>query len=373
MKIELFILSILITIVGCSQDIVVEKVRFTSVDSHFDAEIPRVIDLKNANNAVVKKINSHILDRFMIESFEQTESENFRWNDVTYGSEIKDDILFIWFTGEHVGAYPVYVDDCFYFCLKTGEKLKLNVIPFQALFTLSGYLDFLNKYWLDGVKNAFIESAVECGEPGARPYCTYYDINYLVQSNKLLIGLMNDECYARVLRACAPSHTISVEINSVEAYLNDVGKYMLVESDYFSSSPIDKFIENKRLKEKTPDNLFLFGKIDDRFPFSMAIHVDKQNQISGYYYYDNRMQNINLHGEKNGENILLTEEVNGQITGFFELKITKNWDSKGFYMTNSNDEMEYLTGKWYNAEKTRQFDVIFTAAKTKGVYIIKCL
>ncbi|MCL2596409.1 MAG: hypothetical protein FWD66_01855 [Paludibacter sp.] len=369
MKSILFLLFLLVACVSFGQDIVVEKVRLTNNDNDV-SEIPRVKDLKNANNVAVEKINAQILDRFMITGFEQNEKlaeELTNWFGIECSSELKDDILYIWLSGTYYGAYDNDIEDCFYFNLKTGEELQMSEIQFQSLFTLSGYLDFINKYWLKGVKKEFKE-AIKCAD--SEPYCSYYDIDYSVDENKLSISL-NDDCYPRVVRVCSPYYNLSIPLDSVKTYLNDVGKYILVESDYFSKSPIDKFIENKRLKEKIPDNVFLFGKIDDKYPISMAICIDKQNQISGYYYYDNKLQKLNLYGGKNGEDILLTEEVNGKITGFFELKISKDYNSKGFFiMANSNEENdEYLTGKWYDAEKTKQFDIKFTEAKTKNSWL----
>ena len=356
---------LIVASVSYGQNIVVEKIRITN--NNDVSEIPRVRDLKNANNAVVKKINAQILDRLNISSFEQNESEEFHWYGMKHGSEINDDMLFIWFIGEYYAAYDNYVEDCFYFSLKTGEILKMNAIPFQALFTLSGYLDFMNKYWLNGAKKEFNE-AFKCG--GIEPYCSYYDIKkYYIRENKLFLSLV-DDCNPRAMRACSPAYGISVELSDVKEYLNDVGKYILIESDYFSKSSIDKFKENKRLNNKVPDNLYLFGKIDNKYPMSMAIYIDKENRVLGYYYYDNKLHKLNLQGEKKGEQILLTEKANGKITGSFELKI--NMDSKGFIMTSSNDKFEYLSGTWSDANKTKQFDITFTAAKSKGSFHSAC-
>lgn len=370
MKIKILILFLLITLVSYGQNIVVEKVRLTN--SYNDvSELPKVKDTENINNSVVERINDKILDRFMISSFDQNRElgeeealEEFRWTGVECGSELKDDILFIWFSGEYYGAYDNYVEDCFYFSLKTGEELKMSEIQFQTLFTLSGYLDFINKYWLNGVKKEFKE-AIECAE--YEPSCSYYDIDYSLSDNKLSISL-NGDCYARVSRACSPYYNLSLPLDTVKAYLNDVGKYIF-ESNYFSKSPINKFIDNKRLEKKIPNNLFLFGKIDDKYSISMAIYIDEQNQVSGYYYYDNKLQKIKLYGEKIGEEIFLTEKVNGKITGYFELKFSKDYDRKGFPIYTYYDESEYLTGKWSDTKKIKQFEIKFTEAKTKETYL----
>jgi hypothetical protein len=164
MKYKLLVVFLMNTLIGYSQEFVVEKVQLKeTVDNKYVSEIPRLKDESDEHNPVVESINSQILDRFMINSYVQSELEEFRWYEIGYSSEIKENILYISFAGEYYGAYPNYVSDELFFDLKSGEPLKTTAIPFQALFTLSGYLDFLNKYWLEGVKNEFIE-AVECAE-----------------------------------------------------------------------------------------------------------------------------------------------------------------------------------------------------------------
>jgi hypothetical protein len=348
MKYKLLIVFLLNTLFSSSQEFVVEKVQLTeTVDNKYVSEIPRLKEKSNDSNSVADRINSQILDRFMINSYVQNELEEFRWYEVGYSSQIKEDILYISFAGEYYGAYPNSVSDELFFDLKSGEALKLSVIPFQALFTLSGYFDFLNRYWLDGVKNEFI-TAIECAE--YEPYCSYYDINrYNVNDNKLSISL-TDDCFPHVSQGCSPVYSVSVELDSIKQYLNDLGKYILLESNYMNMTPIEKFLENERLKEKVSNNVFLFGKIDDRYPFSMAINIDKKEEISGLYYYDSKLQKINLNGQSNDNTMFLIETVSNKQTGFFEFDI--------------NVDNYPIDGKWLNFGKTKSLDVKFTKVIT---------
>jgi hypothetical protein len=344
MRYKLLLVFLINTLIGYSQEFVVEKVQLKeTVDNKYVSEIPRLKDKIDESNPVIDRINSQILDRFMINSYIQSELEEFRWYEVGCSSEIKENILYISFAGEYYGAYPNYVSDELFFDLKSGESLKLTVIPFQALFTLSGYLDFLHKYWLEGVKKEFI-IAIECAE--SEPYCSYYDINsYNVDSNKLSISL-TDDCYPHVAQGCSPSYRISVELDSIKQYLNNIGKYILLESKYMTMTPIEKFLENEKLKEKVPNNLFLFGKIDDRYPISMAINIDKKEQISGLYYYDSKLQKISLKGQSDDNTMFLTETVNNKQTGSFEFDI--------------NIDNYPIEGKWLNIEKIKSLNVKFT-------------
>lgn len=79
MKISLLIFFLAMTMIACGQGIMVEKISLTeTVDNRYVSEIARVRDLRNENNQVVDNINAQILDYFMINSFEQSELEEFR-------------------------------------------------------------------------------------------------------------------------------------------------------------------------------------------------------------------------------------------------------------------------------------------------------
>jgi len=348
MKYKILIVLLIHTLMSYSQEFILGKVQLTeTIDNKYVSDIPKLKDLSTDSNPVVDRINSQILDRFMINSYEQSELDEFRWYEVECSSEIKEDILYISFAGEYYGAYPNGVTDELFFDLKSGETLKQTIIPFQALFTLSGYLDFLNKYWLEGVQKEFI-TAIECAE--FEPYCSYYDISsYNVNNNKLYISLTND-CYPHVAQGCSPVYRIYVELDSIKQYLNNIGKYILIESNYMNMTPIEKFSENEILKEKVPNNLFLFGKIGERYSFSMAINIDKQEDIIGLYYYDKKLQKITLKGQNMDDTISLTETINNKPTGFFELDINCDYYPTG--------------GKWLNSEKTKSLDVKFTKIMT---------
>jgi hypothetical protein len=348
MKLILLIVFLINTMILYGQKYVVEKVQLIeSLNNMYVSDIPRLTDLSNINNPIVDLINSQILDRFMINSYEQSEIDEFRWNDVEFSSDIHKEILFISFSGEYIGAYPNGVTDEFLFDLKSGELLNYTIIPFQAIFTLSGYLNFLHKYWLEGVQEEF-KTAFECAE--FEPYCSLYDIDgYGINDNKISIYL-TDDCYPHVAQGCSPVFSISVEIDSIKQYLNSIGKYILLESNYMDLNPIEKYLENEILKVKVPDNIFLFGKIADKYPISMAINIDTQEGILGLYYYDTKFQQITLNGYNQDYAMFLTETVNNKQTGFFEF--------------NTDIDNHPIDGKWMDIEKTKRFDVKFTKILT---------
>lgn len=334
----------------CAQPgIRIESVTLTeTISNESTSQIPRVVHA-DANNAVAAKINATLRDRFMIESFEQKEIGEFRWNDVRFQSDISDDIVFIAYEGEYYGAYPSYVEDELFFDLRTGNELTNRDIPFHALFSLEGYLDFMNRFWLAKARKAFKE-AMECAD--VEPYCSYYDIDdYRASENKLDFKLV-DDCYARAMLACAPTLSRSVPLDSMKQYLSASGRKTLVQDLYTAKTGIEKYQYNLKTNSTLPDNAFLFGKINGKYAFSMAIAFSNNaaGDVSGYYYYDNKLQKIILKGTKSGEDIVLREFVAGKITGNFTLKFERG--------------AQHPTGTWSNPEKTKTFPVDFTEVKS---------
>ncbi|WP_339785968.1 hypothetical protein [uncultured Imperialibacter sp.] len=340
----------------------VDRVKFTeTVDNSYVSWLPRLTDEGNPNNMIVKKINSFILDRFMIESFDQQEIEEFRWYEVDFTQEMREDILYIHFAGEYYGAYPNYITEDLYFSLKTGEILNNANIPFHSLFTLDGYLDFLHRFWMAKVKIAFQE-AIECAE--SEPYCSYYDIySYGVDNDKLNFALVED-CYPRVSRACAPYVSATLPLDSVISYLSDEGKKILLTDSYTSKRGIDRFLYNRSAPRTVKNNAFLFGKIDGKYPFSMAIHFEfGKNQIDGYYFYDRKLEKLKLAGSLQGNSLILDEFLDEHRTGSFTLNISDKYVKGGFPVYTPDDKSFYISGTWSNPDKSKTFKIEFSEAK----------
>ena len=353
-----------------AQDIIVQKIKLKNTSyKEYISWIPKIEDVKNQKNPVVEKINSQILEYFSINSFNQNEIEEFKWYDVWYSHEIKQNILCLLIKGEWGGGpYISYLDDEIYFDLQTGEMLKMPIIPFQALFSLSGYVDFIQKYWLTGVKKEF-KGAEKCAE--MEPYCSYYDIEIdSANKKKVYISLIFD-CFPRVVQACSPSFSKSIELTTISQYLNDVGRYMLLESNYFSKSPLEKFLENRKLNTKLTENIFVFGKIDKKYPFSLAINIASNGIVSGFYFYDSKLQKISLSGIKQNDKITLTEKIENVETGYFEFKywseVDKNLKDE-FALYDGSEKSIYITGLWTNKEKTKTFPILINEIKTPRHY-----
>ena len=344
---------------SAQDNIIVEKVEITeTVDKKFTSYLPRLKDTENFQNPVVDKINQEILEYFMLDSFIPEEIENFSWYELDFISEIRSNILLIDYAGEYLGAYSTYIDEELYFNLETAEQLENKDITFQALFTQKGYLDFLQKHYLEGVKNSFKE-AIECAE--TEPYCSYYDIyGFGITKGKFHFGLAFD-CYPRVVQACSPGFDVSVPVDSVTPFLSDLGKKILLTDNYTNLTGIDRFLYNQKLQKEIPNNLFVFGKIDNKYPFSMAINTDSDS-IYGYYFYNKNLVKLSLKGIKEGSSIELVETHNGEITGRISLLFNKKYSSEAFGIYRGEED-QYLTGRWESPDGSKSYPITFSEVK----------
>ncbi len=83
------------------------------------------------------------------------------------------------------------------------------------------------------------------------------------------------------------------------------------------------------------------GFIDSKIPVSMDLKINKNDSLSGFYFYDNVGERIDLDGNiDNNNDIFLKETIDYDITGYFKGK------RKG----------GLLYGTWYNPNQTKSFD-----------------
>ncbi len=377
LKYSIILLIFMLGLGFAQTHIVIEAVEFVeTVDSQYVSRIPMFVDLQDSNNKAVSKINNYIRDVFMIESFKPEEISEFRWYEVNFQSEIQEDIAYIAFEGEYYGAYVSQVKDKLFFDLKTGDILDPYDIPFQALFKMDSYLDFINKFWLDDVQTIMAE-AVECA--GTEPYCSPYDIEYggYFEDEIAILALplgLSSNCYNHALLACSPIVSKIIPIADLQAYLNTFAKNLFKDS-YFNleQTEIDKYLYRRKHQDFIPNNIFIFGKIDAKYPFSMAINIAKSSsKISGYYYYDNSEshEKILLTGNYEQNSFVLQESLNEETTGSFKFDWSSEYSSDGYpYLVSYIDGKSlYLSASWSNPDGSKTYDIEITSFKPSILY-----
>lgn len=241
----------------------------------------------------------------------------------------------------------------------TGAPLPLPEVLFQALFTPGGYLDFIGKYWIKAVKKSFKEARACAGEAPYRESSLYYEIGYRVDGGELWVRFVG-EAYPPNNRACNPDVEKSIPLAQVKPYLNALGRRVLVESNFPGMSPIEQYVANKQFAPLRQDNVYIFGKINGKWPFSLAVRVTKDGIVTGYYYYDSKRVKIDLSGTWRNGVLRLTEQVNGKKTGAFEFMLASDGTSRGVFFSGLDD---MLAGEWTSGDGKKSYPVELTALK----------
>jgi hypothetical protein len=352
---KLFLVLALLTglAVRAQHTVVVEKIVFTStVDKESISDIPYVKDPAGRQNQVTEKINAAIQDRFMFDSFDPKSVTSFYWYGVEFTHQIAENVLHIAFQGEYYGAYLNNVEDHLYFDLKTGDQLDEKLVPFHALFSPEGYFDFLNKYWLPRCAGEFKE-ATRCAE--SEPYCSCYDIDFAHTGSQLVLSLTND-CFPHASRACSPSVSEEIRLDTIKPFLSSFGNYVLLESRYGKLSRLEQFLFTRKHLGRVPNYCYAVGRIDDKYGFSMALQLPQTNSdaVVGYYFYGKKKIKIPLSGKVQGQHIVLAESVDGKITGRFEFTWHDDYQEDGIAVGE-----KYLTGRWTNAQNGKVLKITF--------------
>jgi hypothetical protein len=130
---------------------------------------------------------------------------------------------------------------------------------------------------------------------------------------------------------------------------------------------IDKCMYNQQIKGEQPTNLFLFGKVDDQHAFTMAINLDKSSdKVTGYYYYDDKLQSLTLTGRYTPQTITLTETVNKRPTGKFEIKIDREYKKGAYNLHYNQSDILYLSGSWSDPTGKASLPITIDESKVAG-------
>jgi len=329
-----------------------QTIEFKSVEFPNDSHIPIAV---GTNEKLIETINETIRNEFNISSLDPAKVENFNWVSLFHDVVVSEDVAQITFSGELETNTIYYIDREFFVNLETGKSISPTFIPFHQLFKPDSYFKFLEKYWIPGI-NETISEYQNCTEDDSSfPYCSLYDIKYgLSKESKLVLYLNNDDCVPRVLQACTPSYSNSIMFDSLKKNLNDYGRQVLIDDQYLSMNRIEKLAYSHKTLPLAPKNMFITGKIDNKYSFKMGLQIKKDNTISGSYYYDSNKVALHLNGYIDDGEIYLKESHDGKVTGRFKFKISNKYSLDAI---NYNDK--YLTGNWSSPDKSKTYTIDF--------------
>ena len=350
MKISISSLLIIITVLSSSTGIS-QDIKFNSITFPNDSHIPKAI---GQDTILVNQINKTIQEEFNISNLDPEKVENFNWVSLFHDVVVAENVAKITFSGELETNTIYYINREFFIDLETGKLIDPTFIPFHQLFKADSYFNFLEKYWLPGIKET-INEFQKCAGEGALPYCSFYDIQYGPTDNiKIMLSLNDDDCVPRVIQACTPSYSNSILFDCLKKNLNDYGRKVLIDDQYLSMNRIEKLAYSHKTLPLAPKNIFITGEIDKQYSFKMGLQIKQDNTISGSYYYDSNKVALHLKGYINDGEIYLKESHDGKITGSFKFKISNKYSSDAI-----NYNGKYLTGNWSSPDKSKTYTIDF--------------
>lgn len=289
--------------------------------------LPKLVDTTGVLNIVLDKINESILGEFEIESYNDTAERP--WYEIEMGIKTGNDKLLISINAildGSVTGFGQQVSESLYFDLTNGNRINgPEYVSALSYFTTDGYLQFLKDYNIIENYNIAAKEAIECAE-GSVPSCHLHELEFSFHKDKVSVYMEQYECYARWGYACLFTAGAELKVEDFLKYLNKVTK------EYFKLVSEDKTFEilEKSQTLNVPKNFALFGKINDKFPFSMMINV-KDKVVNGHYYYNSKKELISLTGKIENEKLILKEYVNENHTGTFIIEKPESFNEKIYW------------------------------------------
>lgn len=304
----------------------IKKLIYKTNENSF--EIPYVIS--TTKPAIAKTINNYLQDglfevKFTDKNYQSNlvdefvdGDKTFGWSDMKVNSKIAPRFLMIEINSEYSAAYPSTQHETYFFDIETGQPFTI-----PTLFSLNGYLDFLEKYWLKNC-SAAIKEAYQCAEM-TDDVCNYkcfnFD-NFYIEIDSL--KLETNTCFPHAMQSCDPDISDKFSINKIKGYLNNYGKYIL---------------ELSSVRATVPKSYFFIGNINEKYKINIALEINSNNQVNGYYYYETQKKKIKLTGSITNGVLVLKEYINNSYNGVFEIP----W----------KEDLYFLEGIWKNKDNSK--------------------
>lgn len=289
--------------------------------------LPKLVDGTGKMKVVLDKMNKSILKEFEITSYEQTAERP--WDEIEMDLEVGNDILLVSIRATLDGSVTGFgqpVSESLYFDLINGDRLKEPAfISPLSYFSTDGFLQFLKDYHILEAYNIAAKEATECTE-GTGPMCHLHQLEFSFHGDNVAVFMDRYECYPRWGIACQFTVGAELKLNDFLNYLNNDTK------EYFKLVSANKIFEIFRLRQSlnVPKNFALFGKIDDKYPFSMMINVEDKN-VNGHYYYNAKKELIKLTGKIENGRLILKESFNEKHTGTFIIEKPGSFNEKIYW------------------------------------------
>lgn len=316
--------------------VVYDLVRDNMYKTKFHYCVPQVW---STDTAIAGNINREILSELMIDGPRVDDTWWLQGAGFTFDTDstvLNINLEWAWFASK--GA--VYHYSSLFFNMEDGKRIDCRKIPFSALFTVKGYLDFLqSKKWFtkfhDAVEKVYsdyfkqypdelvgeLEEKIEYGYNSQ-----VWNIDYEIKKDKIefcrYIGAVFS--YGALLDI-EPTLLYECKLSELDPYLSDVGRVILnLESD--SLSFIQRKMREKELWEQVDD--YAFAEIDG---IRFGINMSDSTNMTGYVFSRAGVEQIRgiiaedhfeMTGMKSGEHFRFPKEK--AITKMSEWNMSKN-------------------------------------------------
>ena len=245
---------------------------------------------------------------------------------------------------EHFPFRQVYMEETLDFSNHQTTKTVDSRFSVCSLFTMEGYLHFIRERWLKDATKILTEKGTidNYGWSGSSLFDTDFHILERnsetgelsrIGTNLIQIELQpgryweSDKC------------EINYDINTLSDNLSEDGKRFLSQ-DWVSMSDYERDANEKRFKYSLPYRCYVFGKLFGKYSFCLTADYTNPDKVTGFYFYDNKGVPIHLEGTLEDGKLIMTETVDNQITGYWEL-----------------NKISYRDSYWYNADKSQKCEI----------------
>jgi hypothetical protein len=315
------------------------------------ALVPK-ISARNINNSkIASKINKSILEEYGAENWQDKNAGIWGQASLTLeGFEIIHDILILETYQTSRGSE---MNRKYFFSLLSGDEITKAEIRLSSLFKYNEYLNFVEKYWHQGLKEALLESHKCCDTDYYNKIPENYSVwGFNITKTDLTLMDYSWGPYGYCSGACSLHYIKTIPIEEVKPLLNDFGVKLINEGGYKTDSynfggydietKTQDVINSNKLVRLMPKNIFLFGAIGGKYKFKLSVKIEDINSVQivtgSYAYYSKENQKIILEGYMENNMLELNEFVKGEINGHFSIDLNKTDNST---WTNKNGSIKY--------------------------------
>lgn len=259
----------------------------------------------------------------------------------TFSSDCEEHHTSHW---EHFPFRKVHMGESLDFSNHSATETVDSRFSVCSLFTMEGYLHFIRKKWLKDATKILTEKGTINNYGWSES--SLFDTDFHILERNTETGKLSRIGTNLIQIELQPGRywesdkcEINYDINTLYDDLSEDGKRFLSQ-DWGSMSEYERDANERRFKYSLPYRCFVFGKLFGKYSFYLAADYTNPDEVTGFYFYENKEIPIQLGGKLDDGKLILTETIDNQITGYWEL-----------------NKISYRNSYWYNADKSKKCEI----------------